>query len=149
MTTAPTIRPFDSADRAALEALWARVFPDDPPRNAPAQAIDRKLRVQPELLLVACVSNGRGGETLVGAVMAGWDGVRGWIYHLAVTPEERRQGIATRLVREAEARLRALGCPKVNLQVRASNAGVVAFYRRLGYAVEERISLGRVLDDFA
>jgi ribosomal protein S18 acetylase RimI-like enzyme len=48
-------------------------------------------------------------------------------------------------VSEAEARLRTLGCPKVNLQVRASNAGVAEFYRRLGYQVEERISFGKSL----
>jgi ribosomal protein S18 acetylase RimI-like enzyme len=134
------LRPFQSSDRAALAALWARVFPDDPPWNEPGALIDRKLTVQPELLLVAVL-----GAELVGAVMAGFDGVRGWIYHLAVAPEVRRRGIATQLVRAAEAGLRALGCLKVNLQVRASNAAVVAFYRRLGYAVEERVSMGRRL----
>jgi ribosomal protein S18 acetylase RimI-like enzyme len=134
------LRPFQSSDRAALAALWARVFPDDPPWNEPGALIDRKLTVQPELLLVAVL-----GAELVGAVMAGFDGVRGWIYHLAVAPEVRRRGIATQLVRAAEAGLRALGCPKANLQVRASNAAVVAFYQRLGYAVEERVSMGRRL----
>lgn len=145
MTTAASIRSFVPADRAPLEALWDRVFPDDPPRNAPGLMMTRKLLVQPELLLVAQVPDAAGRAVLAGAVMAGYDGVRGWLYHLAVAPEHRRRGIATLLVREAEARLAELGCPKVNLQVRAENAGVVAFYRRLGYAVEERVSLGRVL----
>jgi ribosomal protein S18 acetylase RimI-like enzyme len=134
------IRRFEERDRAALVALWQRVFPDDPPRNAPEGLIDRKLTVQPDLLLVATVE-----DRLVGAVMAGFDGVRGWIHHLAVSPDERRRGLGTRLMRAAEEGLRRLGCPKVNLQVRATNAAVVAFYRRLGYEVEERIQMGRVL----
>ncbi len=142
MTAAPPphIRAFEASDRAALERLWARVFPEDPPWNAPGALIDRKLSVQPELLLVALT-----GDDLQGAVMAGFDGVRGWIYHLAVAPEARRRGLGTSLVRAAEAGLRALGCPKVNLQVRATNAAVVAFYETLGYAVEARVSLGRRL----
>jgi ribosomal protein S18 acetylase RimI-like enzyme len=117
------------------------VFADDPPWNAPALLIENKLKVQPELLLVGVLD-----EVLVGAVMAGFDGVRGWIYHLAVAPEVRRRGIATLLVRAAESGLRKLGCAKVNLQVRATNADVVAFYRTLGYALEERVSMGRRLE---
>jgi ribosomal protein S18 acetylase RimI-like enzyme len=136
-----SIRSYQSSDRAGLEALWHRVFPDDPARNAPALVIDRKLRVQPELLLV-CEHESR----IVGAVIGGFDGVRGWIHHLAVTPEVRRRGLATRLMRAAEDGLRELGAPKVNLQVRATNRGVVAFYEKLGYEVEERVSLGRMLD---
>ena len=81
-----------------------------------------------------------------GAVIAGFDGVRGWIYHLAVAPAHRRRGIATRLMRGAEAALRARGCSKINLQVRATNESVVAFYRALGYQIEERLSMGRALD---
>lgn len=135
-----TVRSFQPTDRAALVDLWGRVFPDDPPRNAPAMMIENKLRVQPELLLVAEVE-GR----LVGAVIAGYDGVRGWIHHLAVAPDERRRGIGRALVRAAEAGLQKLGCPKVNLQVRTTNGGVVAFYRQVGYEIEERISMGRPL----
>ena len=106
-----SIRPYRPADRSALEELWAQVFPDDPPWNAPARMIDTKLRVQPELLLV-----GEVGTQLVGAVMAGFDGVRGWIHHLAVAPEFRRHGFATQLMQTAEVGLRRLGCTKVNLQ---------------------------------
>lgn len=135
-----SIHSFIAADREALEQLWARVFPNDTGRNAPATMIENKLKVQPELLLVGKVE----GE-LVGAVMAGFDGVRGWIYHLAVAPDWRRRGFATQLVRAAETGLQRLGCPKVNLQVRASNAVVVAFYQSIGYELEERLSLGRTL----
>ena len=165
--SSPTIRSFRESDRSQLEVLWARLFPDDPPRNAPGRMIDHKMKVQPELLLVAEGSSGAGGHDgpdveppsawdgtgrgdgaagrLVGAVMAGFDGTRGWIHHLAVLPEFRRRGIATALVRAAEEALRELGCPKVNLQIRASNAEVQAFYESLGYEVEDRISMGRVL----
>jgi len=136
-----TVRPFQSLDRPALEQLWSRVFADDPPWNAPAVMIENKLKVQPELLLVGVLD-----EALVGAVMAGFDGVRGWMYHLAVAPESRRRGIATQLVRAAEAGLRKLGCAKVNIQVRATNSEIVAFYRSLGYVVEERVSMGRRLE---
>jgi ribosomal protein S18 acetylase RimI-like enzyme len=136
-----SIDSFCEADRRGLEQLWARVFPDDPPRNAPALLIENKLKVQPELLLVGSVEG-----IVVGAVMAGFDGVRGWIYHLAIAPEWRRRGFATQLVRAAEAGLHKLGCPKVNLQVRETNTTVVAFYRSIGYEVEDRLSLGRTLD---
>jgi ribosomal protein S18 acetylase RimI-like enzyme len=135
------VRAYQPGDRAALIAHWQRAFPDDPPRNEPGAMIDRKLRVQPELLLV-----GVHEQRIVAAVMAGFDGVRGWIHHLAVLPELRRRGFAARLVRAAEEGLRTLGCTKVNLQVRATNAEVLAFYRRIGYAEEERVSFGRVLD---
>lgn len=135
-----SVRAFAPPDRAELEALWSGVFPDDPPWNAPALMIESKLRVQPELLLVAVA-----GAKLVGAVIAGFDGVRGWLYHLAVLAAWRRRGIATELVRRAEAELALLGCSKVNLQVRATNSDVLAFYRSLGYLTEERVSMGRRL----
>lgn len=137
----PTIRSFREADRLPLARLWTEVFPDEPPRSAPARMIDAALGARPESIVVAEI-----GGALVGAVIAGFDGVRGWIYHLAVSPAHRRRGIATRLMRGAETTLRALGCPKINLQVRATNQSVVAFYRTLGYQVEERLSMGRALD---
>ena len=135
------VRSYQASDRTELEQLWLRVFPDDPAWNAPARMIDNKLRVQPELLLVGEITG-----KLVGAVIAGFDGVRGWIHHLAVAPEFRRRGLATQLVHAAETGLRRLGCSKVNLQVRATNQAVVAFYQRVGYQTEERVSMGRRLE---
>lgn len=135
------IRPFHEKDRSSVAALWSEVFADDPPRNEPRAVIDRKLRVQRELFLVAEL---RGD--IVGAVVAGFDGYRGWVYHLAVDPGFRRRGFGRELMREAEARLRAVGCPKLNLQVRSSNAEVIAFYQRLGYSIEDRVSFGKVLE---
>jgi ribosomal protein S18 acetylase RimI-like enzyme len=134
------IRPYASEDHPRVVALWLEVFPDDPPWNEPAAMIRRKLNVQPELFLVAVVNN-----QIVGTVMAGFDGVRGWIYHLAVLASHRRKGIATLLMQAAETGLLTLGCPKVNLQVRTTNSSVIAFYRSLGYDVEDRASLGKLL----
>jgi ribosomal protein S18 acetylase RimI-like enzyme len=102
--------------------------------------ISRKLTVQPELFLIAAI-----GERVAGTVMAGFDGVRGWIHHLAVNDSFRRQGIASSLVRAVEKGLQSAGCPKVNLQVRATNSEVIAFYRSLGYEIEDRASLGKLL----
>jgi ribosomal protein S18 acetylase RimI-like enzyme len=136
----PTIRLFRPGDRPHLVQLWSEVFPDDPPRNAPERMIEGALKVHPDLLFVADLDG-----AVVGAVIAGFDGVRGWIYHLAVAASHRRRGIGARLVRSAGEALRRAGCPKVNLQVRTDNREVVAFYRAIGFEVEERISMGRPL----
>jgi ribosomal protein S18 acetylase RimI-like enzyme len=137
-----TIRTFRPADAKEVAALWAEVFPDDPPHNAAAIVIPQKLALQPELFFVA----DQDGH-VVGTIMAGYDGHRGWLYTVAVRPDYRRAGIGARLVHHAEEALAALGCRKINLQVRASNSGVVAFYEKLGYRVEERISMGKRLPD--
>jgi ribosomal protein S18 acetylase RimI-like enzyme len=136
------IRPYASRDQAQVVALWIEVFPDDPPWNDPATMIRRKLTVQPELFLVAVIDG-----KLVGTVMAGFDGVRGWIHHLAVKGSLRRQGIASALMRATEQGLKNHGCPKVNLQVRAANSEVITFYRSLGYQLEDRASLGKRLTE--
>ena len=81
-------------------------------------------------------------DAIVGAVMAGYDGHRGWLYAVAVDHAHRRHGIARHLVRHALAALRQLGCIKANLQIRSDNAEVVAFYESLGFCIEDRISMG-------
>ncbi|MFC1682963.1 GNAT family acetyltransferase [Candidatus Zixiibacteriota bacterium] len=134
------IRPFSETDAQAVAALWKQVFSDAPAWNIPEADIDRKLQVQPELFLVAILEG-----KIVGTAMAGFDGHRGWVYYLAVSPGHRRQGIGTELMRRVEEDLAAMGCPKLNLQVRASNAQAGSFYQRLGYRVEERISMGKRL----
>jgi ribosomal protein S18 acetylase RimI-like enzyme len=83
---------------------------------------------------------------IVGSVMAGYEGHRGWINYLAVLPECRRRGVGRALMAEAERLLRAAGCPKINLQVRAGNAEVLGFYRAIGFAVDEVVSLGKRLE---
>jgi len=131
-------KPYAAEHLAGVDALWREAFPDDPPWNRAALAVPAKLAVQPDLFLVAMDA-----ETVVGTVMGGYDGHRGWVYALAVKPSHRRQGIATALMGEIERRLIAAGCAKINLQVRASNSRVVDFYRALGYAIEERVSMGK------
>jgi ribosomal protein S18 acetylase RimI-like enzyme len=133
------IRPFDRADEDAVVALWEACGLVRP-WNDPRRDIARKLTVQPELFLVA-VDRG----AVVGAGMAGFDGHRGWVNYLAVAPGRRQSGIGAALMRAFEERLLALGCPKVNLQVRAGNDDVVAFYARLGYTEDAVVSLGKRL----
>ena len=134
------IRAFRPSDEPEVVQLWGAVFPNPAPWNEPLREIQRKLTVQPDLFLVAV----SGGE-VVGTVMAGYDGHRGWIHRLAVSPALRGGGIGRALMAEAEQRLATYGCLKVNLQVIGSNDDVVAFYEKLGYRVEDRISMGRPL----
>ena len=134
------IRPYAPPDRDGVIALWDDVFADDPPHNEYAAMIDRKLGVQPELFFVACID-----DALIGTVMAGFDGVRGWVHRLAVHPDHRRRGVGEELMRVAEVGLADIGCPKLNLQVRTRNAEVIAFYERLGYATDAVVSFGKHL----
>jgi ribosomal protein S18 acetylase RimI-like enzyme len=134
------LRPYQDADEQAVIALWSEVLPDSAPHNDPTTAIRKKLAVERDLFFVAEVDG-----VVIGTAMGGYDGHRGWIYAVAVQPRHRRQGIAAALIRRLEAALAERGCLKVNLQVRASNTGVIAFYEKLGYAVEERVSLGKRL----
>jgi len=134
------IRPFEESDESAVAQLWREVFPHAPPWNRPETDIRRKLAVQPELFLVALVE-----ERIVATAMGGYDGHRGWVYYVAVAPAYRRQGIAGNLMEALERQMAALGCPKLNLQVRADNEEAVNFYRKLGYRVEERVSMGKLL----
>jgi ribosomal protein S18 acetylase RimI-like enzyme len=116
------------------------VFGHAAPHNNPALVIAKKVGAADGLFFVATVA-----DAVVGTVMAGYDGHRGWIYSLAVDRAHRRNGIGRGLVRAAEAALAARGCLKVNLQVVAGNEDSVAFYATLGYAVEPRTSMGRLL----
>ena len=134
------IRTYREADEADVVALWTDTFPDTRAWNQPQAYIRRKLSAQPELFLVGVC-----GNRVVATVLGGYDGTRGWIYHLAVAPPQRRNGFGRAMMAAAEERLRALGCPKINLQVMRTNAGAVRFYERIGYAVEDRISMGRRL----
>jgi len=137
-----TIRSYEETDEQAVVDLWREVFPDAPPWNDPRDDVRRKLAVQRELFLAACL-----GEKLVGTALAGYDGHRGWGYYVAVSPHHRRRGIGAALMQRVESDLARMGCPKLNLQVRASNQEVVEFYERLGYRVEDRVSMGKLLKD--
>lgn len=132
------VRTYETTDYSGLDHLWKRCFPDDPPHNHAAIAVPAKLAVQDNLLLVAATEPSR----IVGSIMAGYDGHRGWLYSVAVDPAHQRAGIGRILVEAAVSRLVSLGCGKVNIQIRAGNEAVIAFYAGLGFSVEPRISMG-------
>lgn len=136
------IRPFQPRDEPAVIALWEQCGLTRP-WNDPRKDIARKVAVQPELFLVGLV-DGR----IMATVMAGYEGHRGWVNYLAVAPEHRSRGFGQALMAEVERLLLERGCPKVCLLVRTSNTPVLEFYRSLGYAQDEAVSLGkRLIDD--
>lgn len=134
-----SIRPFARADAEAVVALWREVGLTRP-WNDPFRDIERKLTQQPELFVVAECE----GE-IFGTVMAGFEGHRGWMNYLAVSPAARGTGLGRRLVEHVEVALERVGCPKLSLQVRSSNAEVLKFYEHLGYGVDDVISMGKRL----
>lgn len=134
-----TIRPYRATDEDAVIALWRECGMlrwSDPRKD-----IARKLRVNPEWFLVGEL-DGRP----VATCMVGYEGHRGWINFLAVAPALQRGGHGRALMAEAERLLRGVGCAKINLQVRATNAKVIAFYERLGFAAEELVNMGKRLE---
>lgn len=134
------IRPYADADENAVVRLW-RDCHLLVPHNDPHKDIRRKRAVQADLFLV-----GLEGNRIVATVMAGYEGHRGWLNYLAVAPDRQRRGLGRRMVAEAESRLRRMGCPKINLQIRRGNAGVMEFYRKLGYVEDDVVSMGKRLE---
>ncbi len=134
------IRVFALQDSEAVVQLWhdCGLYR---PWNDPHKDIARKLSVSPELFWVGVDEQGE----VMASIMVGYDGHRGWINYLAVHPKHQRQGHARQLMQRAEAELTALGCPKLNLQVRAGNEAVIAFYESLGYGDDQTVSLGKRL----
>jgi ribosomal protein S18 acetylase RimI-like enzyme len=110
------------------------------PLNDPVEDIRKKLDFQPELFFVALL-----GDELIGSVMVGYEGHRGWLNYLAVLPEYQKRGYGRKLVKKAVDELRKLGCQKVNLQVRRSNISAAEFYRHIGFKDDDVISLGKRL----
>jgi len=138
------VRQYEPGDRDGLIGLWLACDLVRP-WNDPARDIERKLGLGDGGLLVAVHE-----VTVCGSVMVGYDGHRGWINYLATDPSMRRQGIGRMLVAKAEALLARRGCPKINLQIRSTNAQVAEFYRRIGYADDDVLSMGkRLIDDGA
>jgi len=134
------IRVYRAPDEQGVIDLWNRVLPAHAPHNDPALNIRKKQEVADDLFFVATVE-----ERVVGTVMGGYDGHRGWIYSVAVDPDCQRQGIGSALLQHVEAALIQRGCLKINLQVRSTNTEVIAFYERLGFEVEEIVSMGKRL----
>jgi ribosomal protein S18 acetylase RimI-like enzyme len=134
------IRVYQNDDEQAVVELWEKVFPGDPPWNKPIDVIRNKLAIQPAWFFV-CSHR----KHVVGTVLAGYDGVRGWVQKVAVDPEHRRQGIASLLMSTAERALREAGCPKLNLQTRTENSSAIEFYKEAGYEIEDRVSMSKHL----
>jgi ribosomal protein S18 acetylase RimI-like enzyme len=134
------IRPFLSTDEDDVVRLWNDcglvVKWNDPYRD-----IQRKADVNPDMFLVGLLD-----DTIIATVMAGYEGHRGWINYLAVHPSQQRRGYALQMMNEAEKLLRIAGCPKINLQVRTSNTDVIEFYKRIGYTIDDCVSLGKRLE---
>jgi ribosomal protein S18 acetylase RimI-like enzyme len=118
--------------------LWETVFGYKAPHNSPRLVIDKKLAIDDQLFFVATTE-----EAVVGTIMAGYDGHRGWIYSVAVATSHRRKGIGSLLVSHAERELTLRGCVKINLQILKGNEDAVRFYSSLGYSEEQRISMGK------
>jgi ribosomal protein S18 acetylase RimI-like enzyme len=136
------IRAYEDSDRASVVALWNEAFPDPAPHNDPALVIDQKTRTDDGLFFVACEKS-----RVVGTVMGGYDGHRGWVYTLAVAPGSRRNGVGRSLMQHLEEELRQRGCGKINLQVRGGNEAITAFYEQMGFSVEDRVSMGKLLQN--
>lgn len=133
------IRPYRDTDKHAVITLWEACGLTRP-WNDPKKDIERKLSVQPELFFVG-EQNGR----VIASAMAGFDGHRGSVFYLAIQPDAQHRGYGRQLMAHIEEALSAMGCPKMNILVRSANEEVLAFYRKLGYSVDEAVSLGKRL----
>ncbi len=132
------IRPYCETDEAEVLALWrdcAMLRWSDPKKD-----IARKLQVNPEWFLVGEIDG-----HVMASCMIGYEGHRGWINFLAVSPKTQGGGYGKQLMEEAERILRGVGCAKINLQVRATNTKVIAFYEKLGFATEDLVNMGKRL----
>lgn len=134
------IREFRTTDANAVIKLWTTCGLVVP-WNDPHKDIARKLQVDPDLFLVG----ERDGE-IIATVMGGYEGHRGWINYLAVSPECQKQGLGRQIMNHVEMRLVKRGCPKINLQVRELNHAVISFYQALGYGNDNVVSLGKRLE---
>lgn len=109
-------------------------------QNNPVRDIERKLMVNPEWFLVGEID-----DDVIATCMAGFEGHRGWISYLAVRPDLQGLGFGKMIVEHAETMLKAVGCPKINLQIRSTNQNVIRFYESIGYRLDPVVSMGKRL----
>ncbi len=128
--------------RQSVIEIWRHMFAYADARNSPGYVIDQKLAAADGLFWVALHK-----DAVVGSVMAGYDGHRGWIYSMAVRSHQQHQGVGSALLQHAERELAALGCVKINLQIMGGNEAVQSFYLANGFAVENRISMGKQIKE--
>jgi ribosomal protein S18 acetylase RimI-like enzyme len=125
----------------AVHALWEvsgpgiQLSPSDTPEK-----IRHKLERDPDLFLVA-----EEQSEVIGAVLGGYDGRRGIVYHLAVRTDQRHRGVGRRLMQELETRLRRRGCIKYYLLVTKDNPEAVAFYEHMGVELMDLHVMGKVI----
>ena len=134
------IRQFEIQDEEQVTALW-KECKLTVPWNDPKKDIQRKLKVNPELFLV-----GELDDVIVGSIMGGYEGHRGWVNYLAVSPSHRKKGLGRQLMEAVEVKLREMGCPKINLQVRETNLDVIEFYKAIGYNMDHVVGMGKRLE---
>ena len=134
------IRKYIETDEQEVIALWMKCHLVVSSNN-PRRDIQRKLKVDRDLFLVGILEN-----RIIATVMGGYEGHRGWINYLAVDPGYQRNGYGRFIMEAVERRIRSKGCPKINLQVRATNKAVIQFYRSLGYRDDHVIGLGKRLE---
>ncbi len=134
------IRKYSTDDREDVIELWSQCGLVAP-QNNPKRDIVRKQNVNPEWFLVGEL-DGR----IIATCMAGYEGHRGWINYLAVSPQHQRHGFATQIMCEAEKILRDAGCPKINIQIRTSNTDVIEFYKAIGFKTDDVVSMGKRLE---
>ena len=136
----PAVETATACDAGDVIALW-QACGLTRPWNDPKADFDLALATPTSTILLF-----RDGTRIVASVMAGFDGHRGWVYYLAVDPACQRRGLGGQLMAAAESWLRTHGSPKIQLMVRHDNSDATAFYRSLGYEVQEVITIGRRLD---
>lgn len=135
------LREFTLDDYDVVYALWQRSAPGvGISYSDRREEIEKKLARDPDLFLVAEDE----GE-VIGTVIGGYDGRRGLIYHLAVVPEYRQQGIGKMLMTEVERRLKEKGCQRCYLLVKHDARDVIEFYRGLGWDTWDVSIMGKTL----
>ena len=138
------IRPYQPSQLQAVVSLWNRCDLLRP-WNDPERDIELCRRTPSSEVFVGLTGTAPDAPELTATVMTGSDGHRGWLYYLAVAPEQRRAGIGRRMVAHAEGWLAEQGIGKVELMIREENDAVRTFYERLGYEVEPRTVMSRWL----
>jgi ribosomal protein S18 acetylase RimI-like enzyme len=133
------IQPYSPHYESEVIALWGRCNLVRPVNN-PKLDIQRKLKVHPELFLIGIIEG-----KVAATAMGGYEGHRGWVNYLGVDPIHRKKGLGRQIMKVLEEKLLERGCPKLNLQVRTTNTEAIKFYERIGYKVDEVISMGKRL----
>ena len=135
-----SIRPYQKKDESEVVKLW-ELCKLTVAWNNPYKDISRKINEHPELFLVGIID-----RSINASVMGGYDGHRGWINYLAVNPKYQNHGFGKLMVGNVESRLKKMGCPKINLQIRKGNDTMIPFYEKLGYQNDHVVSMGKRLE---